>query len=58
MLTNLGLAVQAEGQLEEAVDAFRTVLSLTGRPNAYFNLARALTDVGDHKEAQSHSVPV
>lgn len=53
VLTNLGLAVQAEGQLEEAVDAFRTVLSLTpDDPNAYFNLARALTDVGDHKEAQ------
>jgi protein O-GlcNAc transferase len=53
VLTNLGLAVQAEGHVEEALAAFQGALKLTPEdPNAYFNLARALTDSGEHREAQ------
>ena len=53
ILTNYGLAVQAEGKTDEATAAFRSAVSLTpDSADGYFNLARSLTDGGAHAEAQ------
>lgn len=47
ILTNYGLAAQAEGNTEEAIVAFRTVTDRTPEDaNAWFNLGNALVDQG------------
>ena len=52
VLTNYGLVVQASGQLDEAVAAFRSVIDLTpGDANAHFNLGNALMDAGEAEGA-------
>jgi hypothetical protein len=48
----LGLVVQAQGRLDEAISAYRTALSINaGLAAAHFNLGRALQSQGDQKAA-------
>lgn len=52
VLTNFGLAAQAEGALADAIDAFRAVLERTPEDcNAHYNLGNALAEEGAHEEA-------
>lgn len=52
VLTNFGLAAQAEGALTDAIDAFRAVLERTPEDcNAHYNLGNALAEQGTHSEA-------
>lgn len=52
LLTNYGLALQAEGDKAAAVEAFRTSLALSpDSSDAYYNLGQGLNDAGQLPEA-------
>jgi superkiller protein 3 len=49
---NLGVALKAKGQLEEAIEAYRKAIQLDPNyANAYSNLGSALYDKGQLEEA-------
>ena len=51
---NLGTILQKNGQLDEAIQNYRTALNINEDPRGHFNLGTALRDEGKLDEAVSH----